>query len=84
MNYSLVSLAFNNAFFVYNDSMRGDLKSYNSNPRLLYESGFLNRNWRELFPWNIKYEHWSQASATQLDRLVKKHEGFDAARMIAN
>lgn len=82
MNYSLVSLAFNNAFFVYNDSMRGDLKSYNSNPRLLYESGFLNRNWRELFPWNIKYEHWLQASATQLDRLVKKHEGYDEARMI--
>jgi hypothetical protein len=82
MNYSLVSLAFNNAFFVYNDSMRGDLKSYNSKSRLLYEIGFLNRNWRELFPWDIKYEHWLKASATQLDRLVKKHEGFDEARMI--
>lgn len=84
MNYSLVSLAFNNAFFVHNNSMGGALKSYNSNSRLLYESGFLNRNWRELFPWNIKYEHWLTASVTQLDSLVKQQEGFDRTRMIVS
>ena len=82
MNYSLVSLAFNNAFFVYNDLMRGNLKSYNLNSQLLYESGFLNRNWKQLFPWDIKYEHWLQASTTQLKSLVKKHLEFDETRMI--
>ncbi len=82
MNYSLVSLAFNNAFFVHNNLMRGNLESYNSNPRLLYESGFFNRNWKQLFPSNIEYEHWLQASTTQLDGLVKTHAGFDATRMM--
>jgi hypothetical protein len=76
-NYSLYGLAFNNAFFVSNKGMN-KLSPFNSRATLtVYQEDFLNLNWKQYFPWDMKFEHWFHLNSSDLLEVIRKDNLFD-------
>lgn len=82
MNYSLVSLAFNNAFYIDNSLKSIVLSDYNVEIKEIYDSGFLNRDWQKIFPWDVKFEDWFYASPSELYEIIENHKNFDKSSMV--
>ena len=75
--YFLHSLAFNNAFFVLEDCLDSHTDFRPLSPNEAYEEGFLNREWRDLFPWDVKFEDWLTKSPLELLQVLRGSPDFD-------
>lgn len=82
MDYSLISLAFNNAFYVDNSLKPIGFPDKNVDIKEIYNSGFLNRNWQTLYPWDVKFEDWLYASTSELYKIIENHNSFDRSSMV--
>lgn len=75
--YLLHTLAFNNAFFVLEDSLERHQVFRPLSPKDAYCEGFLNRRWSKLFPWDVEYEEWLSKSPKELVQIVRSHPNFN-------
>ena len=75
--YLLHTLAFNNAFFVLEDSLKRHQVFKPLSPKDAYGEGFLNRSWPKLFPWDVEYEEWLSKPPKELVRIVRSHPNFN-------
>jgi hypothetical protein len=78
--YSLHSLAFNNAFFVLEECVDKRSNFYPLSPTTAYYDGFLNQDWRSMFPWNIEFEDWLKAPASEILQIARRHPEFDSTK----
>ena len=77
--YTLVSVQFNNAFFVKNSIAKGKLPSLST--KEAWEAGYKNHPERKiLFPWNSDVEDWLDCDPADASRYIEKffkqYEGF--------
>jgi hypothetical protein len=82
MDYGLVELAGNNAFFASRHYTENYRNLNFMNAREAYESGFLLKDWEKLYPWDIEFKSWLYSSKNELCMKVKSHKDFDVSRMV--
>jgi hypothetical protein len=82
MDYGLIELAGNNAFFVSHSYSKDYPNIKFINTREAYEKGFLLKDWEKLYPWDIEFKSWLYSSKNELYEIVKSHKDFDVSRMV--
>lgn len=75
--YILNSLSYNNAFFILEDFFDGLHGLDSQLPLEAYRKGFLDCEWKSLFPWDMNYEDWLTKPPSELVSIVKNLPDFE-------